>query len=171
MKEYIGSRHPTLGGPGVVKILDNDSYRDLDPRLELISHSPSGFQWGYPGSGPAQLALAIIADATGDDNLALASYQRFKQEVIVGLPVKWSLTHEQVLGWLKTWVVKSQKSPEIEKFLDDFCKRTFGHSRKDPVCVTCGSKKVGEDDFEDTLSQREFHISRMCQECQNKTFK
>jgi hypothetical protein len=117
------------------------------------------------------LALAIIADATGDDNLALASYQRFKQEVIVGLPVIWELTHEQIIGWLKTWVVKSQKSPEIERFLDDFSKRHFGHSRKDPVCATCGSKKIKEEDFKDILSWREFHISRMCQECQDKTFK
>ena len=35
--------------------------RPLDPRLDLCSHSPSGFEWGYGGSGPAQLALALLA--------------------------------------------------------------------------------------------------------------
>lgn len=34
----------------------------LDARLDLVNHSPTGFAWGYGGSGPAQLALAILAD-------------------------------------------------------------------------------------------------------------
>jgi len=28
------------------------------PRSDLRNHSPNGFEWGYSGSGPAQLALA-----------------------------------------------------------------------------------------------------------------
>jgi hypothetical protein len=31
----------------------------LDPRHDLYNHSPDGFEWGYHGSGPAQLALAL----------------------------------------------------------------------------------------------------------------
>lgn len=57
----------------------------LDPRLDLQKHS-SDFGWGYGGSGPAQLALAICADYTGDDALALRVYQHFKFRVIAGLP-------------------------------------------------------------------------------------
>lgn len=37
----------------------------LDPKLKLVNHSPTGFSWGYGGSGPAQLALAILADHFG----------------------------------------------------------------------------------------------------------
>src|SRR6059036_1653610 len=33
--------------------------------LEIRNHSPTGFQWGYAGSGPAQLALALLVDALG----------------------------------------------------------------------------------------------------------
>lgn len=33
----------------------------LDSRTDLFNHSPTGFEWGYGGSGPAQLALAILA--------------------------------------------------------------------------------------------------------------
>lgn len=33
--------------------------RALDPRFDLRFHSPDGFEWGYGGSGPAQLALAL----------------------------------------------------------------------------------------------------------------
>ena len=34
--------------------------RALNPRFDLWNHSPSGFEWGYGGSGPAQLALAKL---------------------------------------------------------------------------------------------------------------
>jgi hypothetical protein len=54
----------------------------LDPRLDLWSHSPSGFEWNYPGSGPAQTALAILADATRDDRLAVLLHQDFKREFV-----------------------------------------------------------------------------------------
>lgn len=56
----------------------------LSPRRsqEYYNHSPDGFNWGYGGSGPAQLALAIMLELTGKPN----GYQRFKFNVIAGLP-------------------------------------------------------------------------------------
>lgn len=57
----------------------------LDHRTDLRNHSPSGVRWGYLGSGPSQLALAICAHATKDDALALQVYQHFKEEVIAKL--------------------------------------------------------------------------------------
>jgi hypothetical protein len=58
----------------------------LDYRLDLINHSPTGFAWGYEGSGPAQLALALCADALDRDEQALQIYQEFKRRVVAGLP-------------------------------------------------------------------------------------
>ena len=37
------------------------------------------------------------------------------------------------------------------------------------LCPTC-SKPIKEDEFRDELSKREFKISGMCQECQDKIF-
>jgi hypothetical protein len=70
----------------------------LSPRRDLRNHSPTGFQWGYGGSGPAQLALAILADHLGDDERALALYQEFKRSVIAKLPEgkKWELTPVEI---------------------------------------------------------------------------
>lgn len=77
--------------------------RDLKARLDLRNHSPAGFAWGYEGSGPAQLALAICADYLGDDARALRVYQDFKRAVISrlrddnGNPLEsWSMTGESV---------------------------------------------------------------------------
>jgi hypothetical protein len=52
---------------------------------KVINHSPTGFAWGYGGSGPAQLALAILLACCPKD-VAIRNYQRFKREVIAGLP-------------------------------------------------------------------------------------
>lgn len=58
----------------------------LDPRLDLKSHSPTGFAWGYRGSGPSQLALAIMADHLKDDETALRLYQDFKEAFVATTP-------------------------------------------------------------------------------------
>lgn len=69
----------------------------LDPRLDLWNHSPTGFEWGYGGSGPAQLALAILADCLGNDMAALERYQRYKEVVIARLPYRsWTLTSQEI---------------------------------------------------------------------------
>jgi hypothetical protein len=74
----------------------------LNPRLDLRSHSPAEFEWGYGGSGPAQLALAILADHLGDDKEALNLYQRFKWVVIAELPKhQWTLTSRDIDQLLK----------------------------------------------------------------------
>lgn len=59
--------------------------RNLDMRLDLRNHSPTGFEWGYGGSGPSQLALAILADHSGDE-VAQKWYQPFKWRMISSLP-------------------------------------------------------------------------------------
>lgn len=59
----------------------------LDPThsQKVRNHSPDGFNWGYGGSGPAQLALALLLLVL-DDKTALCYYQDFKMNVIALLP-------------------------------------------------------------------------------------
>jgi len=86
------------GYPGGKVFVDG---RPLNLRLDLREHSPTGFNWGYGGSGPAQLALAILADVAGD-KVALNHYQEFKRDVIASLEPdkKFTLTEEEVKAWL-----------------------------------------------------------------------
>jgi len=49
---------------------------------KIRNHSPDGFNWGYGGSGPAQLALAVMLKLTGKAD----GYQEFKWDVIAKLP-------------------------------------------------------------------------------------
>jgi hypothetical protein len=90
MKTYEGRRE------GYVAEVTVNS-RPLNPRLDLWNHSPTGFEWGYAGSGPAQLALAILADHLNDDDEAVALHQDFKREVVAKFDRRgWTLTAEQI---------------------------------------------------------------------------
>lgn len=95
MKTYRGFRHAQ--GAAFVEV----DGRELDLRLDLDDHSPTGFEWGYGGSGPAQLALALIADATGDDQRALKRHQQFKWACTARLPHDgWTLTSAEIIARL-----------------------------------------------------------------------
>ena len=59
---------------------------------------------------------------------------------------------------------------KTEPFLEDLAQAIFGKSRKDEACVSCGTDKVGWENFRDDKSQREFKLSRLCQKCQDTVF-
>src|SRR5258706_13026318 len=90
MKIYEGIRE---GYAAIVRV----NGRPLNPRLDLWNHSPTGFEWGYPGSGPAQLALAVIADHLRDDAEAVRLHQEFKRAVVANLDYdRWTLTSDEI---------------------------------------------------------------------------
>lgn len=83
------------------QVTKNDKPFDHQPSLKVRNHSPDGFAWGYGGSGPAQLALAILLEET-NRRAAEALYQQFKAEVIAALSKdNWSLTSDDVRDWLQ----------------------------------------------------------------------
>ena len=95
-KTYIGERD----SDGTTRVYVREAGKTthaLALRLNLFNHSPTGFEWGYAGSGPAQLALALLADALADGTTAVALHQRYKFEVVAELPRDgWQLSAEQV---------------------------------------------------------------------------
>jgi len=122
MKLYQGNTRES-DGEHVVTV---DGTRELPLRLELANHSPTGFAWGYNGSGPAQLALAICADVLGDDQQALAVYQEFKTRVLAPLrdehdnPVKhWVLEEDAV----RTTIEEIRRDQESQKTVDELNQR------------------------------------------------
>lgn len=54
----------------------------LNESLKVRNHSPSGFNWGYGGSGPAQSALAICLHIFQNQYVAEALYQFFKDAFV-----------------------------------------------------------------------------------------
>lgn len=92
---------------GVEVHLPNGSIARLDPRYDLRNHSPDGFSWGYSGSGPAQLALALCCDVLADDGRAQRIYQDFKRIFVALLP--------QHRPWNARWAELDQLMKNIER--------------------------------------------------------
>jgi hypothetical protein len=82
---------------------------DIPWHLEELHKSSTGPEWGYGGSGPAQLAYCILREFMPRDE-AMRLYQQFKAEVIAVLPQDrgWTLTADQVKEW-----ITCSKSPTI----------------------------------------------------------
>ncbi|MCX2728530.1 DUF6166 domain-containing protein (plasmid) [Thermomicrobium sp. 4228-Ro] len=65
-------------------------------------HSPTGFEWGYLGSGPADLAYAILAYFYGPA-IAEKYYQQFKEEVIAAIPQQaeeYTIDGDEIAWWI-----------------------------------------------------------------------
>lgn len=104
MRTFVGSRSDV--GPAVV-LLDG---KPLPPRHDLRNHSPDGFNWGYGGSGPAQLALAMVAAVAGDA-IAQVVYQDFKREVVATLEDHtWAMSVSAVWEWLRSYNSKIEEA-------------------------------------------------------------
>lgn len=100
MKVYEGGRSLA----GAVVTVDG---KPLPPRFDLKKLSPAGFEWTYEGAGPAQLALALLADHLGDDQRALQHHEAFMREVIADLDNAWRLTSADIDDALKRIGVKA----------------------------------------------------------------
>ena len=75
---------------------------DWRSSLAVRNHSPTGPAWGYGGSGPAELALAILLTVT-DAATAERFYQQFEWSVIAPLEAdRWALDAGDVLHWLES---------------------------------------------------------------------
>lgn len=89
---------------GTILVSDGNMEGELaiEPSLRVANHSPTGFAWGYPGSGPAQTALAILLDYTKDPEKSDFLHQQFKFDFIATMPDEGGkITGAEIDEWLK----------------------------------------------------------------------
>jgi hypothetical protein len=129
MKTYRGYTDQEYAGPEPA-ILVHEEDRPAYKLRHLIVHSPSGLSWGFGGSGPADLALAILADYLGEadaipvhdrygptlerrilNTRAARLHQAFKWQFIAPLDqgAGWTLTDTEIRDWL------APRLPEIKR--------------------------------------------------------
>lgn len=109
--KYIGTR---TASATFVLVQTKLGREHLRLRFDLIRHHPPGFDWAKTGSGSAQLALALLAHASGSDELALEHHEAFQHEIVARLPRSgWELTSEQVLQMLR--FVCQGTQPELNR--------------------------------------------------------
>jgi len=84
---------------------DEDGIHTNVPR-RITQHSPDGFEWGYGGSGPADLALNILSIFAGQE-FAERHHQEFKFEFIAPMPHEGgTIKCEDILSWINAKEVK-----------------------------------------------------------------
>ncbi len=108
-----------LEGMRPVRLWREDGKPMCDISTPIRHHSPDGIEWGYGGSGPADLALNIldwfILLPSGDEGyrpvvlwdgnrtsvLAERLHQRFKTEVIAKIPKEGAtINGAYIAGWI-----------------------------------------------------------------------
>lgn len=99
MKTYEGLRQPgSIDAAGECVVFVDGQVLPIAPSLALENHSSSGFNWGYAGAGPKQLALALLLDALGDPERARRIYRQFTVFVVSTWPQtsNWKITEDEI---------------------------------------------------------------------------
>ncbi len=129
MKVYSGTRvfdreSMTHGEASVVVQNVDEGPSDRCPLTHVSYHSPDGFEWGYAGSGPADLALAILADYFDEPaefvlaalrsmwmprSKAAALHQSFKERFVAPEHRdEWQLDSDAIEAWLQTPAIRTR---------------------------------------------------------------
>lgn len=113
MIRFKGYRIDTDYASGTVVLVsaDGERWANLPLYLNHVNHSPTGFNWGYYGSGPAQLAFAIlfkyycsVSDLTPDeikDKIDGGLYQSFKNDFVGKWGGQWEIDGDIIKKWLE----------------------------------------------------------------------
>lgn len=92
-------RHTASGTRVVVEVNGQES--PLPLRHDLWNKSEE-FNWGYGGSGPSQLAMALCSDALGDEIGSHPTiFQRFKDDYVASWQNDWEITEEEIVKWYR----------------------------------------------------------------------
>jgi hypothetical protein len=130
IKTYHGKLIQDWADPGRYRVWVSDRTEGTLIERDLQHyplHSPSGFGWGYGGSGPADLALAILIDYLGEKptksdlingrSLAWSLHQQFKHDFVAKFEPTWELAADRIAEWLKQPVIVAA-AEEYRKYLE-----------------------------------------------------
>ncbi len=108
--------------------------------VHFSHHSPTGFSWGYQGSGPSDLALAILLDHLKETPtpselsmgrpLAWRLHHFFKREFVAAWGDTWQISNEDIDNWLATDQIKRHVKEHAELWHE--MENYIGHDQSPP---------------------------------------
>lgn len=108
MRAKGGISFPKENGYAGIKVSDFDYHVFLvsngirGENLKHVPHHSESMRWGYAGSGAADLARSILADAIGESIFNHPEvYQPFKHQYVTRFGDVWFLSKAAVLTWMK----------------------------------------------------------------------
>jgi len=92
-------------GEAKIEIMFSKGFK---PLKHIVRHSPTGMEWGYGGSRPADTALSILTYALRSQKKAEPCYMDFKWDCVA----KWSarefhISLWEIREWYKEWVSRT----------------------------------------------------------------
>jgi hypothetical protein len=95
----LRARQPDYGhgGPIVVGVSREGEQRNLELDDDRVIDAE--FEWGYEGSGPRRLALAILNDFLRR-RVDLAMSNAFMRDIVAHFPSEFELTGAEIATWL-----------------------------------------------------------------------
>lgn len=111
---WMGKARPLADQNLVMLNIDNiEFWGNLPLYIEEENHSPTGFSWGYNGSGPSQLAYAILRSYfVISEKLSIPEavrkaknlHMRFKRDFVAkwDMDGEWTLESDKVGEWVST---------------------------------------------------------------------
>ncbi len=102
-RQILTERFYSRGTNGQVTVregCERASSRPLQPRLDLRNQTTVGLASFGEGFRPAHLAVALLADALGDDARAIRTHEHFSRRVVTLFPERWTITRSRILAYV-----------------------------------------------------------------------
>lgn len=97
-------------------LLNFSEHRCLSPNcsLNLVNHSPRGFEWGYAGSELAQFAYGLLLDYYDKEQFVRDNYIAFRNQLECDGPAAyWHFTGEEIDATMATITDDVAPSPTV----------------------------------------------------------
>lgn len=104
------------------------------PLPHRMIHSPTGFEWGYGGSGPADTARSILADYLGFVPAA-SIYQRFKFLIVAALPSEFAIDSDDIETALT--IIRAETNVRCLRCRDRGLVESTEDGRSRPTVIYC----------------------------------
>lgn len=80
----------------------------------VVKHSPTGFAWGYGGSGPADLAFNTLLAFGEPIPSCYRLYQAFKEEIIAAIPKEGgTISGDTIRHWIAQHATNKVAQPAL----------------------------------------------------------
>lgn len=134
----------TDNSPSVFVEYSNKATEATAPLKRHYRHSPDGFEWGYGGSGPADLAFAVIRYFY-DEKTAEKYYHEFKRDIVSSVPrsvSRFEIDEAFVKKWLDSTKERQSREMEPKNIFNPLLEGipTFSN------CPICGKEFIDKDE-------------------------
>jgi hypothetical protein len=134
-KEYRGTRRRGGCQVDVRAVVNGRPASEWTPLVHQVRHSPTGFEWGYQGSGPSDLARSILHDHLGHA-APPPLYQRFKFDVVAKMNGSgWTMNSGYIQKALDA--IKAERGWTCDRCLDSGTVEAEDGRRTRVVSCTC----------------------------------